>query len=224
MSGPRSLRAPAAVALAAALLLGALAAPIQAQTVAALWHMDAVGTMVDSSGNGNDGSLTDVTLVSPGVDGAGAAYGFNGTSSSVVVPDDDTLDPGSLDISVTVHVNFSTLPDDTVGDYDLIRKKKAGTAYKMEILKGGRPFCLFRGALARKSISLRRNLADGVWHTITCAKTSDTVSLIVDGRTKSRAIAVGDIANPGPVIIGGKEGATGDWYLGLMDEVSITIG
>ncbi len=219
----RTIPAAVAAGLSAVLGLTLLVTAVRAQTTAALWHMDDADEMTDSSGNGNsDGVLTDITLATPGFDGTGGAYEFNGTSSSVVVPDDDSLDPGSSDIDVTVHVKFDVLPDDTVGDYDLIRKKK-GTAYKMEILRGGRPFCLFRGTLDRKALSMRRNLADGEWHTITCAKTSDSISLTVDGRTKSRLIAVGNIANAGSVIIGGKEGATGDWYLGLMDEVSITI-
>ena len=41
-----------------------IAGPAQASTVRALWHMDALPSMTDSSGNGNNGRATSaVTLV-----------------------------------------------------------------------------------------------------------------------------------------------------------------
>ena len=66
-----------------------------AGTVVGLWHMDenSGSTMQDSSGNGNDGNLTDVTLGLPGV--SGTAYGFNGSTSLASVSSNDSLNPGN---------------------------------------------------------------------------------------------------------------------------------
>lgn len=206
------------------LLLSATALPSRGLGPAGLWHMDDASVMKDASGNGNDGDPEAITLSSPGFGGSGSAYAFNGTSSHVIVAHDDSLTPGTANVSMTVRVKFSTLPDDTVGDYDLLRKKQGAVQYKMEILRGGRPYCIFGGDAGKKGLIMRRNLADAVWHTITCAKTSNTISMTVDGATKARTVTIGAISPTTNVIIGGKEGTSGDWYAGLMDEVSVTIG
>lgn len=206
------------------LLVLATALPSWGASPDGLWHMDDASVMTDGSGNGNDGDPTDIKLSSPGFGGSGSAYAFNGTSSYVIVPHDASLTPGSADVSMTVHVKFSTVPDDTVGDYDLLRKKQGAVQYKMEILRGGRPYCIFGGDVGKRGLIMRRNLADGAWHTFTCTKTASTISMTVDGATKTRTVTIGAISPTANVIIGGKEGSSGDWYAGLMDEVSVTIG
>lgn len=94
-------------------------------------------TMQDSSGNGNNGGLTNVTLGLPGV--SGTAYGFSGSPSIASVPSNDSLNPGSADIVLTAHVKFTgPFLDDT---YDILRKGKSATTgggFKMEILETGR--------------------------------------------------------------------------------------
>src|SRR3712207_8627859 len=52
---------------------------------AADWQMsETSGQMIDSSGNGNNGTPTDVLQT-------GSKYVFNGSTSYVAVPDDDSL-------------------------------------------------------------------------------------------------------------------------------------
>ena len=94
------------------LLTALFSTPAGAATTAALWHMDETSgtTAIDSSGNSNNGSLTGITFTSPGFDGTGGAYSFNGTSSKVLVPDSASLNPGSADVSITVHVKFTVKP------------------------------------------------------------------------------------------------------------------
>src|SRR3712207_3429716 len=68
-----------------------LAAPSYADVLltAADWQMDETsGQMIDSSGNENNGDPTDVRQT-------GSRYVFNGSTSYVVVPDSDSLDPRS---------------------------------------------------------------------------------------------------------------------------------
>jgi hypothetical protein len=125
---------------------------------------------------------------------------------------------------MTAYVSFTSPPSDSVGDYDLIRKGLSNTEggdYKMEILGSGKAFCYFRGSSGSESIENGPNLADGAWHKIQCIKTSSSVSLVVDGKQYTQSVTVGSISNSAKLAIGAKaEG--GDWYLGLMDEVSIT--
>jgi hypothetical protein len=224
------------VAAAAATPLLLLATPAYAAPPGATWNMENPSVMTDSSGNGNDGTQLKNITSAPGF--AGNGYHFV-QGSLVTVPDSDTLDPGTADISITVHVRFDQVPPPkTVGDYDLIRKGLAGTAggeWKVEIFppSGSKTlapaFCLFKDA-AKKVASIRgsKNLADGRWHTITCSKTSSAVKLVVDGgatETKTLATALGSISNNQPVGLGQKpESGGGDQFIGDMDEVSVAIG
>lgn len=216
----RRLGSPLVIALA----LSMISTPATAvPTVVAQWHMDETfgTTATDATGNGHDGVNTNITFVAPGFDGTGGAYSFNGTSR-VVVPDSPGLNPGSQDITLTARVKTSTLPG-SVGDYDLIRKQKQ-QVYKMEILSNGTALCKFKGSSAAAGAKGGPNLVDGLWHTITCTKTANLVSLTVDGVTvATKARTVGSISPPIDLYLGRKPDGT-DAYTGLMDEVSITIG
>lgn len=225
---PRSLRARrVAIALSTALAASVVTLPAwpASATTIALWHMDETsgGVMNDASGSENDGVLEDVVFASPGSDGTGGAYAFNGTSSRVLIDDAPSLNPGSANFTMTAHVRFTVVPTGSAGDYDLIRKKGQGRMYRMEIWNTGQAFCTFKGSTAAKSVRKGPNLADGRWHTITCAKTSNVITLTVDGVSWSKTITIGSIANTTDLVLGGKIDATDDWYLGEMDEVSITI-
>jgi hypothetical protein len=217
-------------ALLAAVPVVTWAGEAQAATLAAQWHMEQIGTMVDTSGKGNNGTTTGITSVEGAV---GKGYHFNGQNSVATVPDSPSLDPGTATLRITARVKFTVVPSASVVDYDLVRKGLAGTAggdWKMEIFppsKGstvGPAYCLFQDA-TRASASIRdtRNLADGKWHTIICTKTASAISVTVDGVTRSKAAKLGSISNSKPVTIGAKPGG-GDRYLGDMDEVSIQIG
>lgn len=211
-----------------AALLG-LAGPAEAGTTSALWSMESTTRMVDSSGNGNDGTPTAVTGV-PGSPGKG--YRFNGINSTVNVPHSPTLNPGTATVTVTAKVRFTVIPSRIVVDYDLVRKGLSftkGGEFKMEIYPSasyatGPAYCLFKDA-AGKVASIRdtRNLADGKWHTISCVKTSTSVKVIVDGVTRSTSASLGSISNTAPVTVGAKTGG-GDQYRGDLDEVSIKLG
>jgi hypothetical protein len=220
---PRRHRALLAIPFALSFtLLGtpATAAP----TVVALWHMNETSgtTAADSTGNGHNGTNTNITFVSPGFDGTGSAYAFNG-HSRVVIPDAPSLNPGTANITLVAHVKTSTLPG-PVGDFDLIRKKKGAQIYKMEIFGNGAGYCQFKGTTGNAAVKGGPNIVDGNWHTIVCAKTSSQITLTVDGVVvKTKVVATGSIS-PAIALYLGQKPDGGDAYTGLMDEVSITIG
>lgn len=216
-------RVLAAFVTAVALIVAA--APAATAATVALWHMDESSgqTMVDSSGSGSHGTLQNVVRVTPGYNGSGRAYSFNGSSSRVSVPNAPGLNPGSKNITITAHVKFASKPSAAVGDYDLVRKQKPGAIYKMEILGTGKAFCKFTGTGGNVAITAGPVLADSSWHTIVCRKTASQVTLTVDGSTFTKNGSAGSISNSIGVTLGAKP-SPADWYKGIMDEVSIAIG
>lgn len=204
-----------------------------AATDAALWHMDepaGADTMIDSSANGNNGTLINVVA---GEGTSGTAYNFDASASAsyVNVPDSDTLDPGTADFSFTASVKFSIVPET---DYNVIRKglgPAAGGNYKMEIKRKlvngvaiGRARCSFKdGAKKVSALWKGANLADGAWHTITCEKTAGLIRLIVDGKSYTKSVILGSISN-GSVLTLARNEDGDDQYGGFMDEVSVSIG
>jgi len=211
--------------IALSLALAAQATPAQAASVVGLWRMDETSgtTAIDSSGNGNSGVLSNIALVTPGFDGTGGAYSFNGTSSKVLIPNSASLNPGTANVSVTVHVLFTAKPTGS-GDYDLLRKGKS-VYYKIEIASSGQARCQFHGSAGGSGLVFGPNLADGRWHTIMCTKTATSISGIVDGTsTKSKTVTIGSITNTVALSLGGKAEGNQDLYPGVMDEVSIAFG
>src|SRR5918998_964835 len=95
------------------------------------WRMNETsGPMIDSSGNNNNGTPTDVRRT-------GSTYVFNGSTSRVAVADNDSLDPAEKNITLRarVKVNGTSMDDDS---YDIVRKGLAGRPggqYKMEIMR-----------------------------------------------------------------------------------------
>jgi len=190
----------------------------------ALWHMDeGSGTlMYDSIGN-HTGTLHSVQTGLPGFLGSG--YGVNGSSSYVSVPTAGDLNPGSADITITIHFKTTGTPPAPPADWDLIRKglyTTTGGEYKMEFQRSGQASCGFKGSAGYAELITGPNLIDGQWHRIQCVKTASAIKVIVDGQTFSKAASVGSIANTSPVVIGARPGS--DWTQGTLDEASIQIG
>lgn len=216
----------ASTAAAAVVVLGS---PLQANAATvqvASWQMDDGGTtMADATGRGHVGTLHNVKVRQPGV--SGSAFGFLSKPSYVTVPSASDLNPGTGNFSYTVRVRFSVRPSPTVVDYDLLRKglsTTAGGSYKMEILQSGAAYCNFRGSTGEAKVIGSANLANNVWHTITCSRTPTSVRLTVDGSSVAKTISTGTISNTSPVYIGAKDSAGNDQYAGLMDAVTVSLG
>jgi hypothetical protein len=191
----------------------------------AVWHMDETSgtTMFDSVGTHN-GTLHAVQL---GVSGfSGTAYGFNGSSGYVEVPSAAGLNPGSANITITIHLKTTGTPPPSPDDWDLIRKgyyTSSGGEYNVELQHSGQASCTFKGSLGYiEQFKAGPALNDGNWHTIQCIKKATVVELVVDGQIHSTAISIGTIANTDPVDIGARPGS--DWTQGSLDEASIQIG
>jgi hypothetical protein len=218
----------AGVVVAALLVTGPAA---RAASAAHSWSMDepeGTGTMFDSGSPQTNGTWLDIQAGVPGF--AGTAYRFDG-SSRVTIADNPSLNPGSDTFAATVRVKFTVMPTDAVGDYDLIRKGLASTQggyWKVEIYPNSsntkaQGLCQMKGSSdAIKIVGSPTSLNDGTWHTITCTKTSSSVTLTVDGTSYSETVTIGSIANSEPLTLGAKNIGE-DWYTGDMDEVSLQI-
>jgi hypothetical protein len=182
--------------------------------------------MIDSSGNENHGTPTDVRQ-------RGSRYVFNGSTSYVAVPDSDSLDPLEKDITLRARVKVTDAPMDD-DSYDVVRKGLAGRPggqYKMEIKRAADPTvgklnCLFQGSGGTVNKVSRRDIVDGNWHTLECVKTADSVVVRVDRRNGStKADSAGSISNPTNVLVGAKTAIPlDDTFDGMMNHVTILIG
>jgi hypothetical protein len=220
--------------LAAGLLAGSAGAAVAVPVPAAVWELDELGGTVaaDSSGNGNHGVASNVTMGLPSP--SGTAYGFNGVSSKVEVPTSASLNPGSADFSYTVMARFDTLPPKSGATFDLLRKGlsvTSGGEYKMEIanVRGvARARCIAKdsaGHLARETLR-SSSLADGQWHTISCSLSGSTWSVTVDGASDSETVNIQSISNAKPLTIGTKKGGKtgGDWFEGEIAYARVDVG
>jgi hypothetical protein len=190
----------------------------------ALWHMDETfgTTMFDSIGSHN-GILHSVQVGLPGF--TGTAYGFNGSSSYVSVPSTADLNPGSANITFTIHLQTSGTPPAPPADWDVFRKGlyvTGGAEYKMEFQQTGQASCGFEGTGGYAELVAGPAINDGQWHTVSCVKTSSAIEVVVDGQVFSKSASIGSISNTTDVAIGGRPGS--DWYQGQLDEASIQIG
>jgi hypothetical protein len=192
----------------------------------ALWHMDETsGTVMTDSARNHDGTSRSVV---PGVPAgfAGTAYGFAGRSF-VSVPSAGDLNPGAFDITITIHMKATLVPQPPTEDWDLIRKgvfTTAGGEFKMEYQPSGQASCGFNGSLAYNEIVGQGPvISDGAWHTVQCVKTATHIELIVDGVSFTKNGAVGAIANNEPIVIGSHAG-TAEFFQGTLDEASIVVG
>jgi concanavalin A-like lectin/glucanase superfamily protein len=217
---------PPVVTIAAVVVL---AAPASAATAAhwALNEPPGSTTMVDDSGHNNNGTLQNVAA------NAGF-YSFNGTSSRVVVRDNPngSLDPGTTDFTYGVRVRTTVVPDDAVGDYDLLRKGLGSTKggyFKVELFPNAsntkaRALCQAQGTKGAAKLVGSTNLADGAWHTITCEKKPSAFNLYVDGALKAtKPNTIGSIANAAALTLGAKD-IGGDWFRGDMNDATLSIG
>jgi hypothetical protein len=204
----------------------ALGAPALAAGEGAVWHLNETSgtTAFDSSGNGNDGTAQNVVMT-------GSGYEFNGTSSKVLVPTSDSLNPGTDVFSFSVTFRSSVAPGQGL-DYDLMRKGLTvtkGGEYKVEVLQANgkaRALCVVKDT-NRKALQIRgtTNLTDGNVHTITCTRTSTGLTLVVDNLApRTKAGVTGSISNTAPVSLGAKAegGAEADWFDGVILDASIS--
>jgi hypothetical protein len=215
-----------------------LASPAQAaiNRPVAIWQMnEAAGsrTMLDSSGNGINGTIGDDVLAGTALSGGGTGYRFTNVAPNqppanperlVQVPNRSALNPGSGAFAV----EFRMRTTHSFGN--VVQKGQSGAAggyFKFQ-QPNGKISCLFRGSAGSSSASsgsVRVN--DGRWHVVRCERTSSSVTMFVDGVVTGRnRNPTGTIANTRPITIAGKLNCdqieiTCDYFAGDLDYLKI---
>jgi Concanavalin A-like lectin/glucanases superfamily len=216
----------------------ATASPAQAAVnrPVAVWQMnEAAGsrTMVDSSGNGINGTIGAEVLAGTALSGGGTGYRFTYLTPNqppahpehlARVAHRSALNPGSGDYAVELRMRT------TRNFGNVVQKGQSGAVGGMWKFQqpNGEISCLFRGSAGSSGTSsgaVRVN--DGQWHVVRCERTSSGVTMFVDGvvvgRNRNRS---GTIANTWPITIAGKGSCdqvkvTCDYFVGDLDYVKI---
>src|SRR5213078_2268150 len=101
------------------------------------------------------------------------------------------------------------------------KTNKSGVSY-------GAPHCVWKGSRGGKavqtSLTWNHSLTDGAWHQVTCARTSTGEQLVVDGTLRaSNTVDLGSVDSTAAVYVG-RNPAGNDYYQGLLDDFTFTVG
>ena len=173
---------------------------------------------VDSSGNGNTGTLANATWASGGK--YGSALSFNGTNAWVTVNSSTSL---ALTNGMTVEawVNPTTLGNAyrTV----VFREQPGSEVYSLYANQSGNPQAPLGEVYVNgfKDASASTGLATGSWAHLAETYDGSSVRLYVNGTLVSTTAAPGSLASStAPLRIGGNN-IWGEYFSGLIDEVRV---
>jgi hypothetical protein len=192
------------------------APPPSANLVAAYGFEEASGTtVVDESGSGNTGTLTNATRTASGR--FGRALSFNGTSALVTVADSASLDLTNA-MTFSAWVNPSSLSDwRTI----LLKEAPSGLAYGLYASNGSRPDAYIRVGNADIGQAGTAALPTNTWTHVAATYDGSTLRLYINGtQVATRAISGSVAATSGALRIGGNL-FWGEYFAGLIDEVRI---
>ena len=214
---------------------GASATPSDAVTTAqpqssavGLWHLDELSgtTAFDSSGHGQQRCDQ-----RPGHARGSGSSSTPPTASFPRAPSSSQMLPisnrGRRTITISYWLNSTTCPRAaTAIDYDMFTKgddSSKGGQIKIEVQENGQASCMFRGSLGGKQLQAGPNVVDGQWHQVTCDRIGTQIIETVDGSSFSTTKATGAITVTDPIRLGSHKNG-GDWYNGVLDEVTYSIG
>ena len=219
-------------------LVSAVAVSAGGVSPVAVWSLDetaGVTTAADSGGNRLDGTVG--ADVETGITHDGAiGYRFADVEPNsppvrpehlVLVPHSETLNPDDVDFTVTVRFRTTRTPG------NVVQKGQDGSPggyWKVE-QEDGRARCAFVGPSGEgQAIAADVRVDDGRWHTVTCERSADGVTVSVDGQgRRTRTGPTGTIANTSELMIGGKaecdQQLVGcDYFSGDIDYVRVRKG
>ncbi len=219
--------------LAGLLTFGAAPAAAAGLTTIAQYEMNersGATTLVDSSGNGFDGTIG----AHVGLDGSVHTFPFHhGWAGGTVDPAHNdlvanpALDPGTRDFSVALRLRFTQ----AIGN--VLQKGQSGTAggmYKLQLDDGdGRILCRYVSDTGSGGVWSPEPINDGKWHVVTCTRTASAVTITVDGtHTATINHSTGAVTSKLPLAIGGKSackavhGFDCDYFDGQIDWLRIS--
>ena len=179
---------------------------------------------LDSSGNGNNGTLLNGPAWVAGE--SGDALQLDGVAAYARVPDNAVLDPTAA-VSVSAWVQLSTN-----GTYQTVLEKLAAEGSNTY------PFCDYGlvavdvggGYHARVSVTSGGNfnyvdstaiISYGAWHLLTGVYDGSVLTVYVDGAASGTLATSGSVRAGGQALYIGHNGAGGDGLKGIVDDVRV---
>ena len=206
-------------------------APVVSGPVLALSFNEASGSAAnDSSGNGNNGSISGASRVA-GQAGYGGALSFDGVASIVTVPHSASLaltTGMTLEAWVNPTANAGTAPNDGWRTVILKERGTNGLAYALYGNDGNsnpsRPAGYVNSGFDKEATA-GPQLPVGVWSHIAVTYDNTAIKLYVNGTLRSTFTTTGAIsASTAPLQIGGNNvfSVPGtEFFAGLIDEVRV---
>lgn len=180
------------------------------------WKLDGNSNDAVGSNNGSDTTISYSSANGKIIQGAG----FNGTTSTVIVPHNAIYNTISSAISISLWTKSSTAQANKY----LLSKPTSGGANGWDINTntGVNSIRSFLVGLTPNSISGSANVYDGNFHHICVTYGSGFMKLYVDGSLVTNLAATGTInTNANPLNIGYFSSASGAFYTGAIDEIGI---
>lgn len=242
----RRVLVPPAVVCA---LLTGMAAPALAAPSTRL-HLDvengesgAAGSLVrDDSGQGSNGVVQvahgGTLRVVAGVGGS-RALRFPArctaepcANAMVRIPDAPALDPGTAAFEWGASVSLTSA--ETAKGSNVLQKGRyddPGGQWKLQVDgAAGLPSCIVSGrradgSLQRTKVTSSVSIASGGWRKVTCRRTASTLSVVVDGVTRSVPTSPVRVESAAPVTVGAKAVAPwdNDQFHGAVDELFMRL-
>ncbi len=187
-------------------------------------------TVNDRSGNSNNGTLTYMATGTPWTTGivpfsggrpGGTALDFDGVDDYVQVADDDSLDPGTSDITISAWVKTSAANAQTIVDkYDNL----GGWLFRVDSA-GNLRFLAYDGGTTINEYTLSFSLDDGNWHHVAVSvdRSAEIANFYVDGVVEQEPFTnIGSLVDTATLYIGYRK-KTGEeaYFDGSIDEVRI---
>lgn len=204
------------------------APPVTQNGLVAYWKFDeGSGTTAgDSSGNGNDGTLTGTPGPEWTTGKIGGALSFDGTDDLVDVADEITLDiPTSNGFTVGAWIKLSDVTDYRI----IVDKRSEGTweGYYLYVRPDGKMRFGIEDIVDNNPVIIgTTNVADGNWHYVVGVRdvAADKVRLYVDGSEDAPAVTdttTGSLDSNHSLMIGRYTQTANYHFLGLIDDVRI---
>lgn len=202
------------VLLTAGLLI--LYAPLVSAETVALWLCDegSGDTLIDSSGNGHDGTLEGNAGWTEGK--FGMALKLNGDPDRVVVPGSPEL-TGSDAMTVEMWVKA---PQQAAYHIPLSKGLKGAGHWEIYLLADAGNFSTYIPDLGDFGGS--QSVTDDQWHHCAMVWDGSSIRLYVDGELTDDLEASGEIVADDQELHIGNEWTNNNWYTGLLDEIRIS--
>ncbi|MBN8469530.1 hypothetical protein JYJ95_23760 [Corallococcus exiguus] len=235
---------PMRVGLAAVLLLGPVTAGAVSQKLRYKFESvsNPVTTVVDDSGKGHTGTAQSsnggaVVVETPAYDGQGVRFpavcvGTTCAKAFISAADSASLNPGTALFSFGARVRVTLAELSADHGSNLVQKGLYNTAqWKLQLddAVAGKPSCVVRTTGGADAVIVKASvgIADGVWHKVTCQRTSTTLTILIDNVARGSALLAStyDINPVGQsVTIGAKSaGNNNDQFHGAIDDVYFNL-